>query len=235
VRTPISVRPPTSEPALVAKARALAGRRIGDVAFDLGLEAPPTLARNKGFVGNLLECALGASAGSKDEPDFPGLGIELKSLPVDVRGKPRESTFVCTLPLRQIADISWEDSRVARKLARVLFVPVESDPDKPVGARRIGGPILWTANAAEMAALRADWDELAGLIGAGEIERVTAHLGKCLQVRPKAANSKVRTSAPGGEDGIVSVNPKGFYLRTSFTAQIVARALTPSSSIKPTR
>jgi len=221
----VSIRPPETEADLVARARALGGRRIGDVAGELGIDAPRTLERHKGFVGQLLEKALGASAGSKDQPDFPALGVELKSLPVDVRGRPRESTFVCTMPLDAIADIEWEESRVARKLARVLFVPVEADPDLAVGARRIGGPILWVPSDAEVEALKRDWDHLAGLVGAGEIERITAHLGEVLQVRPKAAHSRVRTSAPGGEEGIVSVNPKGFYLRATFTEHIVARAL----------
>lgn len=210
---------------MVTRARALAGRRIGDVAGELGIDAPHTLDRHKGFVGNLLEKALGASAGSRDEPDFPDLGIELKTLPVDVDGRPRESTFVCSMPLAAIADLDWAESRVARKLAHVLFVPVESNPEIAVGARRIGGPILWRPNEEETEALRRDWDELAGLVGAGEIERITAHLGTHLQVRPKAAHSRVRTGAPGGPDGLVSVNPKGFYLRASFTGAIVMRAL----------
>ncbi len=225
MRAPVKIPPPASEPELVARARAIAGRRIGDVAGELGIDAPPTLKQHKGFVGGLLEKALGASAGSRDEPDFPELGVELKSIPVDTRGKPRESTFVCTMPLDAIAEIEWSESRVARKLARVLFVPVESDPEIRVGARRIGGPILWTPSPEESTALARDWEELAGLVGAGEVERITAHLGVHLQVRPKAANASVRTSAPGGDEGILSINPRGFYLRTSFTHAIITRAL----------
>lgn len=219
------IRPPATEPELVARARAIAGRRIGDVAGELGIDAPRTLKKHKGFVGDLLEKALGASAGSRDEPDFPKLGIELKSIPVDESGKPRESTFVCTMPLDEIADIEFSESRVARKLARVLFIPVESAPEIMVGARRIGGPILWTPTPEETEALKRDWNELAGLVGAGEVERITAHLGVHLQVRPKAAHSRVRTSAPGGEEGILSINPRGFYLRTSFTHTIIRRTL----------
>ncbi|RLB54521.1 MAG: DNA mismatch repair endonuclease MutH [Deltaproteobacteria bacterium] len=217
--------PPESEAELFERARGLAGRSLGEVSAELGIACPDTLKRAKGFVGMLLERALGATAGSKDVPDFPDLGVELKSLPVDREGKPRESTFVCTMPLSDVAEMQWLGSRVQRKLARVLFVPVEATPEVAIAARRIGGPILWTASAEEEAALRRDWDELAGLVGAGHVESVTAHLGEYLQVRPKAAHSRVRTLAPGGDDGLVSVNPKGFYLRTKFTAAIVARAL----------
>ncbi len=217
--------PPESEAELFERARGLAGRSLGEVSAELGVACPDTLKRAKGFVGMLLERALGATAGSKDVPDFPDLGVELKSLPVDGQGKPRESTFVCTMPLSDVAEMQWMGSRVQRKLARVLFVPVEATPEVAIAARRIGGPILWTASVEEEAALRRDWDELAGLVGAGHVESVTAHLGEYLQVRPKAAHSKVRTLAPGGDDGLVSVNPKGFYLRTKFTAAIVAHAL----------
>lgn len=47
----------------------------------------------------LLELYLGAMAGSKPEQDFPELGIELKTIPVDAAGKPLETTFVCVAPL----------------------------------------------------------------------------------------------------------------------------------------
>ncbi len=224
MRAPVNIQPPANEPELVARARAIAGRRIGDVAGELGIDAPRTLERHKGFVGELLERALGATAGSRDEPDFPKLGVELKSIPVDRRGKPRESTFVCTMPLSEIADLEWGDSRVARKLSRVLFMPVESDRELMVGARRIGAPVLWTPSPEQTEALARDWADLAGLVGAGEVERITAHLGVHLQVRPKAAHSRIRTSAPGGEDGILSINPRGFYLRATFTQTILTRA-----------
>ena len=69
--------------------------------------------------------------------------------------------------------------------------------------------------------MRADWDELGGIIGRGGIESLTAHLGRHLQVRPKAANSRVLRRAIDDEGLITETLPRGFYLRTQFTAAVL--------------
>jgi DNA mismatch repair protein MutH len=102
---------PSSEAELLSRARALAGRTLGSLARELGSEPPPDLRRAKGFAGQLLERALGASAGLRGEPDFRGLGVELKSLPVSRAGKPCESTFVCTIALAGIGDVGGNLAR----------------------------------------------------------------------------------------------------------------------------
>jgi len=111
----------------MARARALAGCTIAQLAERFSLMAPADLRRHKGFVGALIERALGATAGSRAAPDFEALGIELKTLPVDGRGRALESTFVCTIPLTEIGEVEWLSSRVRRKLNRVLWIPVEGE------------------------------------------------------------------------------------------------------------
>lgn len=217
--------PPRSEAELAERARSLGGETLAEIAARARVAVPETLERNKGFVGTLLERALGADAGSRDEPDFRALGIELKTLPVDRAGKPRESTFVCSLPLASIAHTEWHASRVARKLARVLFVAVEAEPDVAIAKRRVGASFLWSPDGRELDALAADWDLLSGMVGSGRIEEITAHLGACLQVRPKAAHSRVRTSALDADGDLIAVNPRGFYLRATFTRALLERAL----------
>lgn len=64
-----------AERELLERARRLAGRRIAEIAESLGLEVPADLRRHKGWVGNLIEKALGVTAGSAPVPDFEPLGI----------------------------------------------------------------------------------------------------------------------------------------------------------------
>ncbi len=215
--------PPTETGELLERADALAGRSLRDVASTFGVDVPPDLRRAKGWVGGLLERALGADASSRAEPDFTRLGIELKSLPVDRSGRPLESTFVCTIDLRQIGMSEWESSHVRTKLARVLWVPVEGERSIPVGDRRIGTALLWTLGGEDERALRQDWEELAGLIGRGEVEAITGHLGEFLQIRPKAASSRSRRRALDSDGALYRELPRGFYLRTRFTARILNR------------
>lgn len=214
--------PPESEEKLLERAHALAGLTLGELGKALGANVPVSAARAKGLAGRLLEKALGATAASKAQPDFVGLGIELKSIPVDPKGRPRESTFVCSIPLAEMADTDWEESVVWRKLQSVLFVPVEAS-EAPLGERRIGLALLWSPSSDERALLRADWERLAAMIAAGEIESITGHLGKVLQVRPKAASGASRRRAPDAEGAVQWTVPRGFYLRATFTERVLAR------------
>jgi DNA mismatch repair protein MutH len=227
----VSTTPPRDEAELVARAAALAGLRLAELAARFEAPVPPDLRRAKGFVGGLLERALGATAGSRALPDFPELGIELKTLPVDRAGAPVESTFVCTIPLTEIGRVEWADSRVRRKLSMVLWVPVEGERQIPVGERRIGQALLYRLTPEDEAVLRADWEELAGYIGRGHVEELTGHLGRYLQIRPKAAHSRARRVGFDADGAPFAALPKGFYLRPSFTGALLRRhfALPPKA------
>jgi DNA mismatch repair protein MutH len=215
--------PPQDEAELLERASRLAGLSLAQLAAELGASVPEDLRRAKGFVGGLIERALGASAGSRALPDFPELEIELKTLPVDRGGAPLESTFVCTIPLTEIGDVEWADSRVRRKLSRVLWVPVEGERSIAVAERRIGQALLYRLTEADEAQLRQDWEELAGLIGRGHVESLTGHLGKSLQIRPKAAHSRARRVGFDADGVPFAALPRGFYLRASFTRALLER------------
>jgi len=217
------VEPPVSESELIGRAWELAGLTLGELGGRLGIEVPSESLRAKGIAGQILEKALGATAASRAEPDFVELGIELKTIPLDARGKPRESTFVCSISLAAMADTDWEQSTVLRKLGRVLFVPVEAASAKPLRHRRIGRACLWAPTVDERRLLRADWERLASMIAAGDVERITGHLGAVLQVRPKAASGRSRRRAPDEEGAVQWTMPRGFYLRPAFTEAILAR------------
>ena len=216
---------PASREELLARARQLAGLRLAEIAASQGAAVPQDLRRAKGWAGTLLESALGATARSRAAPDFEQLGVELKTLPVDIRGRPLETTFVCHIPLAGMARVEWEDSRVLRKLRCVLWIPIDGTRSTPVADRRVGTAVLWSPSPEEELDLRFDWEELAGMIGGGRVEEVTGHIGRYLQVRPKANNGSARRLASGSDGSTFSALPRGFYLRPSFTARILSEHL----------
>jgi len=215
--------PPRSEAELFQRADALAGRALGWVAAQHHMSVPPDLRRAKGWVGQVLETALGATSGSNAQCDFPHLGVELKTLPVDPRGKPSQSTFVCTAPLDAAGVSRWEDCWLRQKLSRVMFVPIVGDG--PPGERLIGSPVLWTPSEEEEAQLRADWEELTELAAMGHLWQITGKRGKVLQLRPKGADGDARTWHVDDEGRWVAATPRAFYMRARFTGAILARAL----------
>lgn len=208
----------------MTRAEALAGMSVGELARELGARVPSESRRAKGLVGTWLERALGADAGSRAEPDFRGLGVELKTIPVDRGGSPTESTFVCSIELDRIGDSEWRQSRAYSKLARVLWFPVEGARGLDPSERRLGRPLLWSPSEAEEVLLERDWETLARLVASGRAAEITGHLGVALQVRPKAARGASTRLALGVEGELTLVQPKGFYLRPSFTERVLRAA-----------
>ncbi|BBF05073.1 DNA mismatch repair protein MutH [Haemophilus influenzae] len=206
---------------LLSQAQSIAGLTFGELADELHIPVPPDLKRDKGWVGMLLERALGATAGSKAEQDFSHLGVELKTLPINAEGYPLETTFVSLAPLVQNSGVKWENSHVRHKLSCVLWMPIEGSRHIPLRERHIGAPILWKPTAEQERQLKQDWEELMDLIVLGKLDQITARIGEVMQLRPKGANSKAITKGIGKNGEVIDTLPLGFYLRKEFTAQIL--------------
>ncbi|MFT5432569.1 MAG: DNA mismatch repair protein MutH, partial [Myxococcota bacterium] len=217
------IHPPKTETELFGRARALAGRRLGDLATAIGWKCPADQKRHKGWTGTLIEAHLGATAGSRSAPDFERIGVELKTVPISARGTPSESTFVATTIMCDFGDLSWESSRVRHKLARVLWVPVQADPAIAMADRRIGSPLLWSATPEEEAVLKADWSELMDRVRMGQVDTISAREGVHLQLRPKGASSRSRVWGIDENGHRYQTLPRGWYLRAGFTAALLAR------------
>jgi DNA mismatch repair protein MutH len=215
------LKPPQSEAELLTRAQAIAGLKLADLAARLKEPVPDGQTRAKGWIGRLIEQALGATASSKPLPDFEAIGVELKTIPIDGRGRPRESTFITTVDVEEMHRARWEDSRVRGKLARVLWLPVDADPSQPLGARTIGEATLWSPSPRDDAIMRQDFDEIADLIAHGYADTLTAHRGRYLQIRPKARSSRARTWGLDEDGAVVPTLPRGFYLRRIFTDRVL--------------
>ncbi|MCW9031774.1 MAG: DNA mismatch repair endonuclease MutH [Gammaproteobacteria bacterium] len=217
----MSVPPPTSEKELLERARQLAGLTLAGLADKFNKSIPKDTRHAKGWIGQLIETTLGATASSLAEPDFQLIGIELKTLPLTNSGKPKESTYVCTVPLNNLAEQHWETSWIKRKLQRVLWLPIEADKNIPLASRHIGNAILWSPTESESIQLQQDWEELMELVCLGKLEQVTSHMGRYLQIRPKGANAKSLTTTLDEEGNTIQTLPRGFYLRPEFTQLII--------------
>ncbi|QLB20293.1 DNA mismatch repair endonuclease MutH [Vespertiliibacter pulmonis] len=214
-----------TEAELLSKAKWLSGFTLGEIAEQLNIPTPLDLRRDKGWVGILIETALGAKAGSKAEQDFAHLGIELKTIPVNEKGLPLETTFVSLAPLTQNHGITWQSSHVRHKLQKVLWIPIEGRREIPLAERRVGMPILWSPTEEQEQRLRQDWEELMELIVFGKLTEINATLGEVLQLRPKGRNRQSLTRAINQDGNNIYSLPLGFYLRKGFTTEILQKFL----------
>ena len=217
----VRVPAPENETVLLQRAHGLAGKHLAELADQFKQRLPTSLVKSKGWTGQLLEQCLGATAGSKALPDFPELGIELKTLPLNQHLKPKESTYVCTVPMQANTQQQWQSSWVRQKLSCVLWIPIEADPRLSFAERRIGMACLWRPNEQQKIILQQDWEELMELVVLGRWEDISAEQGNYLQIRPKAANSRSLCNALDEEGQCIQTLPRGFYLRPSFTSEIL--------------
>lgn len=219
------VSPPRDEAELLRRCAELANKSVASIAAELGHGVPVHLRGHKGWVGNLLEQRLGTSAGTRSAPDFEALGVELKTLPVDRRGKPLESTYVCTVPLQCLDEPEWELSAVYKKLRRVLWLPVLAEREIAIAERIVGTAVLWSPDEREERLLETDWRAHMEAVRGGFVESIRGTDGAVLQIRPKAADSRVTTWGTDSEGQAIRTNPRGFYLRARFTGDILRRRL----------
>ena len=215
------IHPPKSTSELLMRCENIAGCSLEELAALANIPLAKDLRSNKGWVGQLIEWHLGATAGSKPEQDFKHLGIELKTIPIDQQGKVLETTFVCSAPILNTRQLTWENSNVCNKLSSVLWVPVQGERHIPLGDRIIGNSFLWSANPQQAALLAADWNELMEKVALGQIESITARDGQVMQLRPKAANGRCLTDAFGEDGSLIKVRPRGFYLKKNLTQSII--------------
>lgn len=209
-----------NETDLLQRCQSIIGLSFQQLAGLIQTPIPSMPNQRKGWTGMALEQALGTTAGNQALPDFHHLGIELKTIPLNHLAKPAESTFVTSIPLLSIHEESWKSSTCYQKLKRVLWVPLEGERSIPFEQRRIGNPFLWSPNAQQERGLQQDWEELTGLISLGKIEEIHAGIGEYLQIRPKGANAKSLCYAYDDQGYKIQTLPRGFYLRSVFTAQL---------------
>ena len=214
------LNPPQNMQQLLQRSQTLAGRTLGDVADALGHRVPQETVRAKGWVGQLLEDALGATASNRPSPDFELLGVELKTVPVDKRGWPKESTYITILPFNRISEIQFKDSPVAHKLSRVLFWPVEAESSLPLSVRKLGTAFLWSPSQEEWDKIGTDWKLFADMITDGRVESIKANLGEVMQVRPKGFGAEDFGWIQTIDGRKMKTKRRGLYLRPKFVGEL---------------
>lgn len=227
LKTGMKVIPPQTFTELRQRLDAVLGRNLGELAAQARTPLPSGPLHGKGFAGQLLEVILGASAGSTPAPDFPELQLELKTLPVDENFRPLESTFICHAALGSGRPRAFEQSLLYKKITRVLFVMLKAPRTLPLAERFVAGYSFWQPSPYSLDLIRTDYKELMEMVASGHIGDVTAKIGTVIQMRPKAADGKALTEAPGPDGTLILTRPRGFYMRRSFTTALLQQFRDP--------
>ena len=145
-----------SEEEIVAKARGLRGKRLGDIP-EATFEAL-TGGTGRGEVGHAIEAFFGIPQNSLAMPDFPGARIELKVVPLRRTGRGlgvKERTVISLIDYMTLIEETWDKASVRKKL-KILFVFFEHIDEQPKSTFPIREFLLWEPDARTDALLQAD-------------------------------------------------------------------------------
>ncbi|MGN1394699.1 MAG: MutH/Sau3AI family endonuclease [Succinivibrionaceae bacterium] len=201
---------PQTEQQLLNRVHAIAGLTIGELATKLQIPVPNNMLYAKGFAGQLIEIALGASAGANPIQDFPHLGIELKTIPITYKGTPAETTHICIIQQDKLCGQVFENSNFLNKLKKILWIPIEGERSIPLKNRHIATGFLWEPSTTDLIKLKNDWEEIMEIISTKGIENISSNIGEITQVRPCGK--------------LNNIMQYGFYLRKNFTTKIILKA-----------
>ncbi len=215
--------PPKSFDELIESLNSICGKTFLELCDMCKVSLPISTVHGKGFAGELIELCLGASAGNASIPDFPNLGLELKTVPVDDNLEPLESMFISYAPLTNMRNLTFEQSSLFAKISRVLFVIIHAPRSESLESRKVLGYFFYSPTKDEMSLIARDFYELMELVKTGQIECITARFGTVIQMRPKCANGKALTDCIGPLGVFIKTRPRGFYMRRKFIKELLKK------------
>ncbi len=121
----------------------LVNRRVGEVVDVQAGEQQGVYT--KGSVGRYVETYFGIEANSDAGPDFASAGVELKTVPLQRRGRglaAKERTFITAIDYRTVVDQPFEGSPLDLKSQHTLYVFYEWERGVPIERFQLLGVLL---------------------------------------------------------------------------------------------
>jgi DNA mismatch repair protein MutH len=121
----------------------LVNRRVGEVVDVQAGEQQGVYT--KGSVGRYVETYFGIEANSDAGPDFASAGVELKTVPLQRRGRgltAKERTFITAIDYRTVVDQPFEGSPLDLKSQHTLYVFYEWERGVPIEWFQLLGVLL---------------------------------------------------------------------------------------------
>jgi DNA mismatch repair protein MutH len=165
----------------------LRGRQLDELQTGHDLRLPSS-ASTKGVVGRVYETYFGIPQNSVAGPDFPGAGIELKSVPIlrvarEDRAKERISLGM--IDWDALGNEVWPTAKARQKLEHLMLIFYDWHPLLPLGRFRTLVAGIWEPDIETLATLEQDWLTIQGLAVAGRRAEVSESLTRALGAATK--------------------------------------------------
>ena len=214
-----------SEAELLAHARTLAGHTAGELAEVLGRTKfnESEKAVGKTGVGVLAELYLGRAQNSSEDPDIGELSVEVKTLPMERRGKRRdwavkEPTSLTMIQYDVVDKEAWAQAYVRGKLERILWIPYEHDYDDK-RKHRFREPFLWSPDPEDLPAFEKDYNAVRKVINQGRAHELSETLSLILAARRKGESGEDRSQPHSA----LRAPSRAWALKTGYTGTILEK------------
>jgi DNA mismatch repair endonuclease MutH len=206
-----------SESAILDLAAELPGLNLGDIPGSTFKTSDPR--RGRGDAGKAVEAFFGIPPNSRPGADFPGAGIELKSVPLiqkSVGLRVDQRTVIAQINYGLIATEDWETASVRRKL-RILFVFFERLRDLPKASWPIVHVALWHPDPSVEEGVRRDWERVRDKVASGLAHELSEADGRILGPCTKSDDGVRRQTQPFNAQ---NARPRAWALKPPFVLGI---------------
>ncbi|QJC38734.1 hypothetical protein GJU05_02080 [Enterobacteriaceae endosymbiont of Donacia fulgens] len=206
-----------NENILFLRAKLITGYYILDIARWLNYKISNNFKKDKGIIGKLIEFYLiGKKNNNLFNQDIPYLGIEIKTITIDLNNKTINNSFICSLPLINKDLLLFYKSKLYNKVSKILWIPIIiKNINTPLHMRKIGKPFFWVPNIDDKIKLNYDWSNLVKLLILGKIKSINSYNGYILLIKNKGGK-KSFTKTINNLGKVISVVPKALYFKKKF-------------------
>jgi DNA mismatch repair endonuclease MutH len=201
---------------ILARASLMQGRTLRELA---GGALTPLISgsRTRGDVGAIVEAWFGITPNSVAAADFPGAGIELKTVPLSGSGvgqTVKERTVLSMVDYDALTTETWATASVRHKLDRILLVYYQWAAGVDIHDFRVVLTTLWSPDVRQLAFMELDWLTVQEKVIRGEAHLISEGDGLILGAATKGADATTVRSQPYSPE---PAKQRAWALKQSFT------------------
>ena len=206
---------PANRKSIVEYAQKLVGHTLRD---SCDVESFSSKKGNKGKLGQAIEyCYFEYEPNSAQEPDFPEVGLELKTNPVkrkrDRTLSAKERLVLTMIDYCALVHETWESSTVLSKMGDMLLITFLHEPEKDefdYEFEFVGTPLI---PPEDMVVIRDDWETIVAKVKAGLAHEISGGDTNYLEACTKGASAKTVRKQPYSD---IMAKQRAFALKSSY-------------------
>lgn len=206
------------ETALIGRTAPYVGRRVSDIAMELGVPE----SDGKSYAASVVHRIFGVRSFRTKVEEFERAGLTLRVSRVDGDLMPYEALSFPAFRYAQLLEEEWESSRLLADAGFILFLPLEGLTKGTAQANCIfREPVFWRPDHEQLETMHAEWEMFRQEIANGKAKELTpASETKILHVRPHARDGSDTDEAPL----VGPVVKKSFWFNPQFVQEILRGA-----------